>query len=418
MIRFTPIKLSDKSWVDEIVMSENSPSADYNFGNIYIWDKHFKQLTARCGDRMLTKLRYDGKPTFVFPIGSGELRPAIEALREFAAWRGYPFCLRGITEQHREMLEAEYPGRFDYTEDVNNADYIYLAEKLATYSGKALHGKKNHCNRFEAEYDWRFVPMTRELIPACMDMLSVWSEDNAARLDPSIAYEHDAIIRAFAAFEQLGLEGGVLYANGEIMGFTMGEFASRDTFDVHFEKARVDKIYGNDKLYPLIVALGAGIGNEFNIDKLRYHKIVIMADADVDGSHIRTLLLTFFFRYMRPLIENGYVYSAVPPLFKLSRGKQQRVAYSDEERDAISRELRGDNPDAKVDISRFKGLGEMDPHELWETTMDPERRTLRRITLEDAQRADEIFTVLMGDEVEPRRAWIETKARYVVNLDY
>ena len=187
---------------------------------------------------------------------------------------------------------------------------------------------------------------------------------------------------------------------------------------LNVEKARVDKIYGNDKLYPLIVALGAGIGSEFNIDKLRYHKIIIMADADVDGSHIRTLLLTFFFRYMRPLIENGYVYSAVPPLFKLSRGKQQRVAYSDEERDAISRELRGDNPDAKVDISRFKGLGEMDPHELWETTMDPERRTLRRITLEDAQRADEIFTVLMGDEVEPRRAWIETKARYVVNLDY
>ena len=115
MIRFTPIKLCDKSWVDEIVMSENSPSADYNFGNIYIWDKHFKQLTARCGNRMLTKLRYDGKPTFVFPIGSGELRPAIEALREFAAWRGYPFCLRGITERHREMLEAEYPGLFAYT---------------------------------------------------------------------------------------------------------------------------------------------------------------------------------------------------------------------------------------------------------------------------------------------------------------
>ena len=186
---------------------------------------------------------------------------------------------------------------------------------------------------------------------------------------------------------------------------------------LNVEKARVDKIYGNDKLYPLIVALGAGIGNEFNIEKLRYHKIIIMADADVDGSHIRTLLLTFFW-YMRPLIENGYVYSAVPPLFKLSRGKQQRVAYSEPERDMISRELRGDNPDAKVDISRFKGLGEMDPHELWETTMDPERRTLRRVTLEDAQRADEIFTVLMGDEVEPRRAWIENKARYVVNLDY
>ena len=143
----------------------------------------------------------------------------------------------------------------------------------------------------------------------------------------------------------------------------------------------------------------------------------IMADADVDGSHIRTLLLTFFFRYMRPLIERGYVYSAVPPLYKLSRGKQQRVAYSDAERDAISAELRGDKADAVVSISRFKGLGEMDPHELWETTMDPERRTLRRITLDDAQRADDVFSVLMGEEVEPRRAWIETNAQYVVNLD-
>ena len=187
---------------------------------------------------------------------------------------------------------------------------------------------------------------------------------------------------------------------------------------LNVEKARLDKVYSNEKLLPIIAAVGCGIGEDFDPQKIRYNKIIIMADADVDGSHIRTLLLTFFFRYMRPLIENGYVYSAVPPLFKLSRGKQQRVAYSDEERDAISRELRGDNPDAKVDISRFKGLGEMDPHELWETTMDPERRTLRRITLEDAQRADEIFTVLMGDEVEPRRAWIETKARYVVNLDY
>ena len=186
---------------------------------------------------------------------------------------------------------------------------------------------------------------------------------------------------------------------------------------LNVEKARADKIYGNDKLYPMIVALGAGIGSEFNIDKLRYHKIIIMADADVDGSHIRTLLLTFFFRYMRPLIERGYVYSAVPPLYKLSRGKQQRVAYSDAERDAISRELRGNNPDAKVDISRYKGLGEMDPHELWETTMDPEKRTLRRITLDDAIQADEVFNILMGEEVEPRRAWIEQNAQYVVNLD-
>ena len=186
---------------------------------------------------------------------------------------------------------------------------------------------------------------------------------------------------------------------------------------LNVEKARADKIYGNDKLYPLIVALGAGIGDEFNIDKLRYHKIIIMADADVDGSHIRTLLLTFFFRYMRPLIEKGYVYSAVPPLYKLTRGKTQRVAYSDEQRDAISAEMRGDNPNVKIDISRFKGLGEMDPHELWETTMDPELRTLRRITLGDAIAADQVFTVLMGEEVEPRREWIEQNAQYVVNLD-
>ena len=187
---------------------------------------------------------------------------------------------------------------------------------------------------------------------------------------------------------------------------------------LNVEKARADKVYGNDKLQPVITALGAGIGDEFDADKLRYHKIIIMADADVDGAHIRTLLLTFFFRFMRPLIENGYVYSAVPPLYKLSRGKQTRVAYSDEERDAVSALLRGDNPDAKVDISRFKGLGEMNPHELWETTMDPEKRTLRRITLDDAVAADATFTVLMGEKVEPRKEFIEQKAKYAVNLDY
>ena len=187
---------------------------------------------------------------------------------------------------------------------------------------------------------------------------------------------------------------------------------------LNVEKARADKVYGNDKLQPVITALGAGIGDEFDLSKLRYHKIIIMADADVDGSHIRTLLLTFFFRFMRPLIDEGYVYSAVPPLYKLTRGKQTRVAYSDEERDRISAELRADNPNAKVDISRFKGLGEMDPHELWETTMNPETRTLRRIKLEDAIRADEIFTVLMGEEVEPRRRFIEENSANVVNLDY
>ena len=187
---------------------------------------------------------------------------------------------------------------------------------------------------------------------------------------------------------------------------------------LNVEKARADKVYGNDKLTPVITALGAGIGDDFDLNKLRYHKVIIMADADVDGAHIRTLLLTFFFRFMRPLIENGYVYSAVPPLYKLTRGKTTRVAFSDEERDRVSAELRGDNPGAKVVINRYKGLGEMDFHELWETTMDPEKRTLRRITLDDAVKADEVFTVLMGEKVEPRKEFIERNAKYAVNLDY
>ena len=186
---------------------------------------------------------------------------------------------------------------------------------------------------------------------------------------------------------------------------------------LNVEKARADKVYGNDKLQPVITALGAGIGNEFDESKLRYHKVIIMADADVDGAHIRTLMLTFFFRFMRPLIEGGYVYTAVPPLYKLTRGKTTRVAFSDEERDKVSAELRGDNPNAKVEISRFKGLGEMDPPELWSTTMNPETRTLKRFTLQDAIEADRIFTILMGEKVEPRKEFIEQNAKKVVNLD-
>ena len=187
---------------------------------------------------------------------------------------------------------------------------------------------------------------------------------------------------------------------------------------LNVEKAREDKVIGNDKLQPVITALGAGIGEDFDLSKLRYHKVVIMADADVDGSHIRTLLLTFFFRFMRPLLENGYVYAAMPPLFKLVRGKVTKYAFSDGERDQVSAEMRKDNPNAKVDISRNRGLGEMDPHELWETTMNPETRTLKRITMEDAVRADEIFTLLMGEKVEPRREYIEANAKFAQNLDY
>ncbi len=186
---------------------------------------------------------------------------------------------------------------------------------------------------------------------------------------------------------------------------------------LNVEKARADKVYTNDKLMPVVLALGTGIGDEFDITKLRYSKVIIMADADVDGAHIRTLLLTFFFRFMRPLIENGNIYSAQPPLYKLIRGKTTRYAYSDEERDQISAEMKGGDPKAKVEISRNKGLGEMDPHELWETTMDPERRILLRVEMSDAVAADEIFTLLMGEKVEPRREFIEKNAKYVVNLD-
>lgn len=185
---------------------------------------------------------------------------------------------------------------------------------------------------------------------------------------------------------------------------------------LNVEKARADKVYNNDKLQPVVKALGTGIGEDFDITKLRYGRVVVMADADVDGSHIRTLLLTFFFRFMRPLIEEGHVYLAQPPLFKVFRGKKVRYAFSDEERDAYIAELAGDS-NAKVDVQRYKGLGEMDPEQLWETTMDPAARTMIKVNLEDAAKADEIFSILMGDKVEPRREFIEQNARYAKDLD-
>ena len=181
---------------------------------------------------------------------------------------------------------------------------------------------------------------------------------------------------------------------------------------LNVEKARLDKVYGNEKLMPVVTALGTGIGDDFDISKLRYHKIVIMADADVDGAHIRTLLLTFFFRYMKPLVEGGYIYLAQPPLFKVTKGKKNAYAFSDEERDRMIEEFGG-----QCDVQRYKGLGEMDPEQLWETTMDPEFRTMLRVTVKDAQQADETFSILMGDNVEPRREFIERNAKYVENLD-
>ena len=175
---------------------------------------------------------------------------------------------------------------------------------------------------------------------------------------------------------------------------------------LNVEKARLDKVYGNEKLMPVVTALGTGIGEDFDLSKLRYGKIIIMADADVDGSHIRTLLLTFFFRFMRPLVEEGHVYLAQPPLFRITKGKRHYYAYSDQERDKLMAELGGG-----YEIQRYKGLGEMDSEQLWETTMDPAARTMRRVEVEDAAEADEVFTVLMGDKVEPRRDFIIENAQ-------
>ena len=186
---------------------------------------------------------------------------------------------------------------------------------------------------------------------------------------------------------------------------------------LNVEKSRIDKVYDNEKLMPVVTACGTSIGEDFNIEKLRYGKIIIMADADVDGCHIRTLLLTFFFRFMRKLVEEGHIYIAQPPLFKVYRGKQVRYAFSDAERDEYIKELSGENG-AKVEVQRYKGLGEMDPEQLWETTMNPETRTILKITLEDAMKADETFTILMGDKVNPRREFIEKNAKFARNLDF
>ena len=181
---------------------------------------------------------------------------------------------------------------------------------------------------------------------------------------------------------------------------------------LNVEKARIDKVYGNDKLTPVVIALGTGIGDTFNIEKLRYDKVIIMADADVDGMHIRTLLLTFFFRYMPQLIETGHVYIAQPPLFEVRKGKQKKYAFDEAERDRYNAEMGG-----TATIQRFKGLGEMNAELLWETTMDPAFRTMLKVTMQDAEKADKVFSVLMGDEVEPRKEFIETNAQYVGELD-
>ena len=236
MIDFHRVTIADKTWVDGFVRAEDSRSADFNFGNIYMWDGAYHQLLSGVGGRLLTKLKWAQQPFFAFPIGEGDLRPAVDALTEFTAERGYPLAIRGITEENRELLESCYPGRFTFTPDRDNFDYLYLAEKLATMGGKKLHGKRNFCNRFEKSHDWEFRRLTHELIPTCMEMLGQWQGEYEVPPD-GLEDEHGAIIRAFMRYDALGLEGGVLFAEGRAVGFTIGEVISSDTFDVHFEKA-------------------------------------------------------------------------------------------------------------------------------------------------------------------------------------
>ena len=238
MLEFSPVTINDKPIIDRCVLQQNSRSADFNFGNIYIWNKHYRQLYTEYSGRVITRLRNHDHPSFAFPVGSGDLKTSIDALIEYCAQVSYPLVLFGVEEENVHELMRLYPSKFIYEYNEAQSDYIYLAEKLATFSGKALHQKKNHCNRFEAENpSWSFRPITRDTIPACLDMLEHWIEQNDDRLDRSIVYEHDAIVRAFAAYESLGLEGGALYIEDRLVGFTVGEMISSDCFDVHFEKA-------------------------------------------------------------------------------------------------------------------------------------------------------------------------------------
>ena len=273
MLQFHRVTIGDKPFVDAFTAAENSRRADFNFGNIYLWDSAYRQFLAGVDGRLLTKLKYEDLPFFAFPIGTGDIRPAIEAIEEFCAHDGCNLRLRGVTDEHRDLLEDAYPGLFTFTEDRDNFDYIYLAEKLATFSGKKLHGKRNFCNRFEKEHSWEFKPLTRELFPVCMEMLGFWQREFDVPPD-GLEDEHGAIIRAFMRWDALGLEGGVLFAEGRCVGFTVGEKISSDTFDVHFEKAYAS-IPG---AYPMVC-------REFAKQILTNHPEIVYLNREDDMGH-------------------------------------------------------------------------------------------------------------------------------------
>lgn len=237
MIELHPVTLADKAWIDSIALAENSPSADYNFGNIFLWDDTYHQQVGRLGGRMIALPCYEDRPFFAWPIGSGDVVPVLDEMRAYAAERGFPFVLRGVTDEHLPLVRSIWGEGCTVTPERDLWDYLYAAEKLDTLAGKHLHGKRNHIHRFEQENDWRFTPMTAADIPACRSMLDAWMDSCGEDERDGIDEEYAAIQRAFRYFEPLGLDGGLLWANGRLAAFSIGEMTSADTFDAHFEKA-------------------------------------------------------------------------------------------------------------------------------------------------------------------------------------
>ena len=240
MIELTPIGFEHKEKCDAAVFAENSPSADFCFGNLFIWQTAFCTVSGFSGGRMLSHHCLGGRSAYAFPIGTGDLKEAVLAEEMIAASRGYRFVITYITEAQKNRLEEIFPGKFEFRETPEINDYIYDIEKLCTYSGKALHGKKNHCNRFEAEHDWHFEALTEDLIPVCAEMYNSWEKEHSGNFNAMMEFEEDVIDKSFIFFDKLGFDGGVLFADDEIMGFTIGERCSNNTYDVHIEKARAD----------------------------------------------------------------------------------------------------------------------------------------------------------------------------------
>lgn len=236
------IGLDDKAALDAVFRAENSRSADFCFGNIYMWDRRFRQSYELAGNRLVTLLHRGAEPFFAFPVGSGDIRPAMDMMRAYCRSSGIPLRLCGVEQAHRELLDGVYPGLFSYADDRDFSDYIYSVSDLASYAGKRLHAKRNYCNRFQAQYenDWRYVPLRTDIIPDCLNMLAAWEVQCAERLTEGIDDEHDAIVRYFAGFDRLGMEGGALYIGERMIGFTVGEQISSDCYCTHFEKAFPD----------------------------------------------------------------------------------------------------------------------------------------------------------------------------------